>query len=109
MIAADAGCREVVVTGGAAGCWWVDDDGNVHHEPSRALAVVDPVGAGDAFTGGYLATRLHGGTQREAAAVASILAAAVVGTAGDTAGLTGSRSWPRTHGPTRSGPRASED
>lgn len=86
-VAAGAGCSEVVIKGGAAGCWWVDDSGAVHHEPSRASTVVDPVGAGDAFTGGYLATRLHGGTQREAAAVASILAAAVVGTAGDTAGL----------------------
>jgi 2-dehydro-3-deoxygluconokinase len=82
-----AGCREVVIKGGAAGCWWVDESGDVHHEPSRASTVVDPVGAGDAFTGGYLATRLHGGTRREAAVVGSILAAAVVGSAGDTAGL----------------------
>lgn len=90
-----AGCREVVVKAGADGCWWIDRDGGGHHLPSRATTVVDPVGAGDAFAGGYLAARLAGGQPLDAARVASDLAAGVVASTGDTAGLP-----TRTEGPT---------
>lgn len=81
------GCQEVVVKAGAQGCWWVDEAGAVRHTPSRATTVVDPVGAGDAFTGGFLAARLAGVDAEAAATVASELAARVVATAGDTTGL----------------------
>lgn len=82
-----AGCREVVVKAGASGCWWVDEDGVGQHLPSLAHTVVDPVGAGDAFTGGYLAARLAGAPPFAAAHVASELAARVIASTGDTAGL----------------------
>lgn len=81
------GCREVVVKAGADGCWWVDKDGVGQHLPSLAHTVVDPVGAGDAFTGGYLAARLAGAPPSVAAHVASDLAARIIATTGDTAGL----------------------
>lgn len=84
-----AGCREVVVKAGADGCWWVDENGNPCHEPSTATTVVDPVGAGDAFGGGYLAGRLAGKPPEAAARLASLLAARVVAFTGDTAGLPG--------------------
>ncbi len=85
--ALNAGCREVVVKAGADGCWWVDRDGTPRHEPSAAADVVDPVGAGDAFTGGYLSARLSGADAGAAARLASVLAARVIARTGDTAGL----------------------
>jgi 2-dehydro-3-deoxygluconokinase len=85
--ALDAGCREVVVKAGADGCWWVDDAHQPRHLSTVARKVVDPVGAGDAFTGGYIAGRLAGAPPSVAAHVASELAARVVASTGDTAGL----------------------
>jgi 2-dehydro-3-deoxygluconokinase len=85
--AAAAGCREVVITAGAEGCWWMDAAGEPHRQPSLASAVVDPIGAGDAFTGGYLAARLVGKTPEHAALVGSRLAAGVAAATGDTGGL----------------------
>jgi 2-dehydro-3-deoxygluconokinase len=82
-----AGCREIVVKAGADGCWWVDPDGAAHHQPSIATTVVDPVGAGDAFTGGYLSGRLAGVDAAGSARLASELAARIVATTGDTDGL----------------------
>lgn len=82
-----AGCREVVVKAGPDGCWWVDEGGDARHEPSAARIVVDPVGAGDAFTGGYVSARLAGVRPGPAAKLASHLAARVVAETGDTAGL----------------------
>lgn len=85
--ALDSGVGEVVVKAGADGCWWVDPGGTAHHEPSVATEVVDPVGAGDAFTGGYLSARLAGADAGAAARLASTLAAQVIAATGDTAGL----------------------
>lgn len=84
-----AGCREVVVKAGADGCWWVDACGTAHHLPTAAAEVVDPVGAGDAFTGGYLSARLAGAGPKSAARLATEMAARVIGATGDTAGLPG--------------------
>lgn len=61
-----SGAREAVVTGGAAGCWYEQADG-MAHLPAAKAEVVDPVGAGDAFAGGYLAARLRGATPAQAA------------------------------------------
>lgn len=85
--ALEAGCTEVVVKAGADGCWWVDDGGRPRHLPTAAATVVDPVGAGDAFAGGYLTGRLAGAGPHAAARLASHLAARVIARTGDTAGL----------------------
>jgi 2-dehydro-3-deoxygluconokinase len=82
-----AGCREIVITDGARGSWWVDDHAQPHHQVTLARSVVDPVGAGDAFTGGYLASRLAGHDAADASVTGATLAAAVAGATGDTAGL----------------------
>jgi 2-dehydro-3-deoxygluconokinase len=82
-----AGCAEVVVKTGADGCWWVDADGTPHHQPSLATTVVDPVGAGDAFAGGYVSGRLAGIDPAGSARLASELAARIVARPGDTDGL----------------------
>ncbi|MBK1784299.1 sugar kinase [Prauserella cavernicola] len=82
-----SGVREVVVKAGPEGCWWSTDGGEPRHQPSLATSVVDPVGAGDAFAGGYLAARLAGASGGAAARLGSRLAADVLARTGDTAGL----------------------
>jgi 2-dehydro-3-deoxygluconokinase len=84
-----AGCREIVVKAGAEGAFWMDDDGSAHHVASFAARVVDPVGAGDAFTGAYLWARQNGYTPRDATLIGSRLAARIVAVRGDTEGLPG--------------------
>ena len=83
----DRGVGEVVLKGGERGCWYQAEDGAPRHVPTRAVDVVDPVGAGDAFLGGYLAARLAGASPRDAADLGSELAAGVIGAFGDTQGL----------------------
>lgn len=73
---------EVVVKAGPDGCYVPGA-----HLPSVATSIVDPVGAGDAFAGGYLAARLRGASQADAARLGNELAACVIAVPGDTAGL----------------------
>jgi 2-dehydro-3-deoxygluconokinase len=80
--AAAAGVRETVLKAGAGGCYVPGA-----HLPAVATTVVDPVGAGDAFAGAYLAARLRGASPRAAAELGTHLAAGVVACAGDTEGL----------------------
>jgi 2-dehydro-3-deoxygluconokinase len=85
----DAFAGDVILKAGKDGCYYRDSDGGINHQPSLVDSVVDPVGAGDAFAGGYLAARLRHAAPSRAAHIASELAAAVVGSRGDTAGLVG--------------------
>jgi 2-dehydro-3-deoxygluconokinase len=80
------GVAEVLLKAGAGGCWY-PVGGRMRHQPALATSVVDPVGAGDALAGGYLAARLAGVGTAGAAALGSRLAAAVVASPGDTDGL----------------------
>lgn len=84
-----AGCGEVVITAGADGSWWQKADGTMQHQHTLATTIVDPVGAGDAFAGSYLAGRLSGLTARAACWLGSAFAADVISSTGDTAGLPG--------------------
>ncbi len=77
-----AGCGQAVVKGGADGAWVLDGD-RVVHVPARAREVVDPVGAGDAFLGGFLAATLRGEDSVAAAELASTEAGRIVETSGD--------------------------
>ncbi|MEV0720560.1 PfkB family carbohydrate kinase, partial [Asanoa sp. NPDC050611] len=77
---------EVVLKAGADGCWYATGAGPAHL-PTAAVEVVDPVGAGDAFAGAYLAARLAGIDPRGAAWLGSQFAAGVVAAPGDTEGL----------------------
>jgi 2-dehydro-3-deoxygluconokinase len=78
--------RETVLKAGADGCYY-RFEGGIGHQPSLATTVVDPVGAGDAFAGGFLVARLRGAPVAAAAWLGSALAAGVVSAHGDTAGL----------------------
>ena len=51
--------KVVVVKRGSAGAWATDGTQEWHADPHQ-VAVVDPVGAGDAFDAGYLSAVLHG-------------------------------------------------
>jgi 2-dehydro-3-deoxygluconokinase len=84
--AAAAGVRETVLKAGPDGAY-VRDGETIVHLPSQATVVVDPVGGGDAFAGGYLAARLRGATPQAAADLGSWLAAGVIAAPGDTFGL----------------------
>jgi 2-dehydro-3-deoxygluconokinase len=84
--AAAAGVAETVLKAGPDGCYVCGPDGPVHL-PSAATTVVDPVGAGDAFAGGYLVGRLRGLDPMRAAWLGSRMAAAVLTAIGDTEGL----------------------
>lgn len=56
---ASAGPTQVVLKLGARGCAALID-GTEYHQPAVPVSVVDTVGAGDAFVGGYLADLLAG-------------------------------------------------
>ncbi|MEU4703054.1 sugar kinase [Nonomuraea dietziae] len=78
---------EVVVKAGAEGVHCRGEDGAPVHLPSAARVVRDPVGAGDALLGGYLAARLAGAGPEHAAWVGSELAGRIVEVYGDVEGL----------------------
>jgi sugar/nucleoside kinase (ribokinase family) len=64
-IAADSG-TPVATTAGPDGCYYTDEHGEVKHAPSVRVDVVDAVGAGDAFHGGFVWSLMTGGTPSEA-------------------------------------------
>jgi 2-dehydro-3-deoxygluconokinase len=82
----DLGVREVVVKRGARGASAYTGTGR-HDEPARAVTVVDTVGAGDAFTAGYLSAFLDGLPVPERLRRGVILGAAAVAAHGDWEGL----------------------
>ncbi|MET0773298.1 MAG: sugar kinase [Candidatus Limnocylindrales bacterium] len=83
-----AGTRRVVVKLGADGALLRDDGGMSLASPGLAVpSVVDPVGAGDAFTAGYLALTLEGAAAELALGAGNACGALAVSTLGDQAGL----------------------
>jgi 2-dehydro-3-deoxygluconokinase len=86
--AARLGPREVVVKRGRAGAAALDREGAWHELEPVPVHDVDPVGAGDAFDGGYLAARLAGAEVPEALAEGARCGAAVAATIGDAEGVT---------------------
>jgi len=76
----------VVVTSGAQGATATTAGGTVQ-VGARTVAVADPVGAGDAFTAGWLSAWLRGLPVLEALSEAAAVASLVVGVPTDIAGL----------------------
>jgi 2-dehydro-3-deoxygluconokinase len=77
------GPREIVVRGAAT--LGVLADGVWHELGIRRDAAVDPIGAGDAFNAGYIATRLRGGSVEQAMRAGAACGAAVTTAVSDTA------------------------
>jgi 2-dehydro-3-deoxygluconokinase len=80
------GIREVVLKLGAGGATVHNRHGTVH-APSRPVTAVDSVGAGDAFTAGYISGLLTGLTMEERLHLANTLGAFAVLSKGDWEGL----------------------
>jgi sulfofructose kinase len=78
--------QAVVVTCGAAGCWYRGEAGPPRHQPAFPVAVVDTTGCGDVFHGAYAAALARGldlaGRVRFAAAAAALKATRAGGQAG---------------------------
>jgi 2-dehydro-3-deoxygluconokinase len=72
------GAREIALTLGARGCLVSDNGIRTRLPAPRAESIADTAGAGDAFNGAYLATRLGGGSAVEAAEAGLALGSRVV-------------------------------
>jgi len=83
---AERGVAEVVIKRGAHGATaWCD--GRAYSVPAHPVRVLDTVGAGDAFTAGYLSALLDGGDVEAKLERAAVLGAFAVSRPGDWAGL----------------------
>ncbi|HEX5203598.1 MAG TPA: sugar kinase [Actinoplanes sp.] len=80
------GPTEAIVKDGARGCVALIN-GERHEVPALPVTVVDPVGAGDAFVGGYLADRLAGADAAQCLRTAIAAGAFAVTVPGDCEGL----------------------
>lgn len=79
---ASLGAAEVIIKDAGRGCT-ARIDGSILVEPALPAAVVDPVGAGDAFVGGYIAERLRGAPPEKRLRQANAAGAFAVGVPGD--------------------------
>ncbi|WP_375550675.1 sugar kinase [Rhodophyticola porphyridii] len=77
-----AGVAEVVVKSGPGPARIVSDRGTWQVAPAGRVAPVDTTGAGDSFNAAYLAARLTGAPEPEAARAAHALAGKVIGERG---------------------------
>lgn len=80
------GVLEVVVKLGADGARFHNAAGSVH-SPARTVTAVDSIGAGDAFTAGYISGLLTASTVEERLWLANTLGAFAVASEGDWEGL----------------------
>lgn len=81
-----SGAREVIIKRGAEGCTAVVEE-QVYAAPATVVPVIDLVGAGDAFVGGYLAERQAGAPVETRLATATAVGALAVATLGDCENL----------------------
>ncbi len=80
------GPRQVLIKLGAAGCL-ARIDGVTHDLPAPVVAVLDTVGAGDAFAAGYLAELIAGAAPEQRLATAVAAGAWAVTVSGDWEGM----------------------
>lgn len=79
--------KAAVVRRGARGAVVTTSSGEQFEQPGRTVPVVDPVGAGDAFTVGWISARIRGLSMADALNEALTLASVVVATPTDICGL----------------------
>ena len=70
--------HSLIVTMGAEGAVYADQQGNKGHCPARKVQVKDTTGAGDAFCAGAAIGLTYGKSLREACEIGSLLAASVI-------------------------------
>ena len=80
------GAREVVITDGARGAWYLTEEER-GHVPAFPIAAIDTTGAGDSFHGAYLHGLLEGRPIAQRVRFASAVAAQVCGRVGGRTGL----------------------
>ncbi len=85
------GPTQVIITLGAAGCL-ARIDHTTHEVPALSVAVLDTVGAGDAFVAGYLAELVLGAPVERRLATAVAAGALAVTVSGDWEGMPDRRS-----------------
>jgi sugar/nucleoside kinase (ribokinase family) len=78
----DAGATNVVIKLGPRGCW-----ANGEHLPGYSVDALDTTGAGDCFSGGFVAALQRGYSLTEAAEFANAVGAMAVRKVGATAGV----------------------
>jgi 2-dehydro-3-deoxygluconokinase len=83
---AASGVSQLVIKRGARGAT-VWHEGEAHHAPAIAVSVLDTIGAGDAFTAGYLSGVLDGLSPVEALRRGTVTGAFAVSAVGDWEGL----------------------
>ena len=83
---AASGVSQLVIKRGARGAT-VWHDGEAHDAPAIAVPVLDTIGAGDAFTAGYLSGVLDGVSPTEALRRGTVTGAFAVAAVGDWEGL----------------------
>ncbi|MEX2540844.1 MAG: PfkB family carbohydrate kinase [Trueperaceae bacterium] len=81
------GARQVVITDGARGAWFLGGEGDTGHVPAFDVEVVDTTGAGDTFHGAYLHAFLAGESIAGCVLFASAAAALKCTRLGGRAGL----------------------
>jgi len=82
----EIGPRQILIKRGAHGCL-ARIDGATLEQAAPAVAVVDTVGAGDAFVAGYLAELMNGADPRERLRTAAAAGAFAVTVSGDWEGM----------------------
>jgi fructokinase len=82
------GVKLCLVTRGAMGVFARTEDGQAHDIPGFDVSVVDTVGAGDAFTAGFVWSYIRGGTVQDSCEIGNRLGAMVATQRGGTVPVT---------------------
>jgi sulfofructose kinase len=86
------GAAIVGVTGGASGSWFLDETGQVFHQPAFHIQqVIDTTGCGDVFHGAFIAGMLKTGSLTQAVEIASAAGALTAKVLGGQEGLPSER------------------
>ena len=85
--ALDLGPATAILKLGADGALGMERGGSPVVAPALPVTVVDPIGAGDAFTAGFISARMDDAPLGRALAVANACGAAAVAAVGDMSGL----------------------
>lgn len=82
------GSKNVVITLGSRGCWWLSEDGNSGFLPALKVAkVVDTTGAGDTWVGAFSVAIMEGKGMEEAVRFATKASAVAVTKPGAVGGI----------------------